>query len=135
MALVDLLQAAGRLELDHLDVAGVGEVGHRRIVEGQVPVLADPEAAQVEGVLAQELGVAAALGLGVTETLDVVGRLRAGRLHDALTDPALEARRVVRSHADVLVHVEDDGVGPGHPFGLVHQGLARRPAGSCRWRT
>ena len=48
--LVDLLAAAGGVELDHLDVQGVGEVGHRGIVEGQVPVLPDAQAAQVEGV-------------------------------------------------------------------------------------
>ena len=119
-------RAAGRLELDHLDVERVVEVGHRRVVEGQVPVLADAEAAQVERVLPQQVGVAAALGLGVAETLDVVGGLRVGRLHDALADPALEAGRVVRSDPDVLVHVEDDGVGPGHPVGLVRPGRATK---------
>ena len=113
----------------------VGEIGHRRVVEGQVPVLADPEAAQVERVLPQEAGVAAALGLGVARAPHVVRGPGVGRLDDALPDPALEARRVVGSHPDVLVHVEDDGVGPGHPRRSRAPAPARRPAGSCRWRT
>ena len=65
MALVDLLQAAGRVELDHLDVERVVEVGDRRVVERQMPVLTDAEAAQVEWVPAQEPRVAVALGFGV----------------------------------------------------------------------
>ena len=41
VALVDLLQAARGVELDHLDVQRVVEVGHGGVVEGQVPVLPD----------------------------------------------------------------------------------------------
>ena len=50
MALVDLLEPTGAVELDHLHVERVGEVGHGRIVEGEMPVLPDTETAQVEGV-------------------------------------------------------------------------------------
>ena len=51
VALVDLLAPAGGVELDHLHVERVVEVGHRRVVEGQVAVLADAQAAQVERVV------------------------------------------------------------------------------------
>jgi hypothetical protein len=84
VALVDLLLPAGRVELDHLDVERVVEVGHRGVVEGQVPVLADAQAAQVERVAPQQVGVAGALGLGVAQPLHVVGGPGGRRLDDAL---------------------------------------------------
>src|SRR5580700_10576486 len=43
VALVDLLEPAVAIELDHLHVERVVEVGHGRVVEGEVPVLAHPE--------------------------------------------------------------------------------------------
>ncbi len=58
VALVDLLAPAGLVELDHLHVERVVEVGHRRIVEGEVAVLADAETAQVERVLSAEMSPA-----------------------------------------------------------------------------
>ena len=109
-----------------LTSSGSVEVGHRGIVEGQVPVLPDPEAAQVERVALQELGVARALGPGVAQTLDVVGSLGVGRLDDPLADPALEAGRVVGSHPDVLVHVEDHRLGPGHVRGCAPSSAAMK---------
>jgi hypothetical protein len=42
-SVVDLLMAAGLVELDHPHVRGLEEVAHRRIDEGQVPVLADAQ--------------------------------------------------------------------------------------------
>ena len=71
----------------------------------------------------EQLAVAGALGLGIAQTLHVIRRLGVGRLGDALADPVLEAGRVVRTDADVLIHVEDDGVGPRHIVGVAHQGL------------
>ena len=61
----DLLAARRRLERDDLDVERIVEVGDRRVVEREVAVLADPAAAQVERVRAQEVGVAARFRLGV----------------------------------------------------------------------
>ncbi len=72
---------------------GSVEVGHRGIVEGQVPVLPDPEAAEVQRVGRKELGVAPAFGLGVAQALDVVRRLGLGALDDPLANPALETGR------------------------------------------
>ena len=50
VALVHLLEPAVPVELDHLHVEGVVEVGDGRVVEGEMAVLPDAEAAQVEGV-------------------------------------------------------------------------------------
>ena len=48
MALVHLLSPACDVELDHLHIDRVVEIGHRRVVEREVAVLADAQAAQVE---------------------------------------------------------------------------------------
>ena len=64
VALGHLLAAGSGLERDDLDVERIVEVGDRRIVEREMPVLADAAAAQVERVRAQEVGVALGLGLG-----------------------------------------------------------------------
>ena len=53
VTLADLLATAGPVEHHHLDVERVVEVGDRRVVEREMAVLADPEAAEVEGVAAQ----------------------------------------------------------------------------------
>ena len=45
---IDLLLAAGEVELDELHEAFVLEIGDRRIVEGDVAVLTDAEAAEVD---------------------------------------------------------------------------------------
>ena len=52
VALVHLLEPARPIELDDLHVEGVVEVGDGRVVEGQMAVLADAEAAEVERVVA-----------------------------------------------------------------------------------
>jgi len=49
VSLAHLLAAAGVVDLDDLDVRDVVEVGHPGVVEGQMTVLADAEAAQVQG--------------------------------------------------------------------------------------
>ncbi len=124
MALVDLLEPAGRVELDHLHVETVIEVGHGRIVEGQMAVLPDPEAAESRGWLDQELGVAAALGPGVGQPVDVVGR-RGGRARFAMRSriQRWNPAGVVGPGSHVLVHVEDDDVGPGDIRRGVDEGV------------
>ena len=54
VALVDLLVATRRVQLDQLDVFGIVEAGHRGVIEGQVAVLPDAQAAKIEGMLAQK---------------------------------------------------------------------------------
>ncbi len=136
MPLVDLLSAARRVELDHLDVQRVVEVGDTWVVEGQVAVLADAETAEVERVRGQQFAVVLALRCGIGTSVQVVGRPRVGRLLDSFPDPAPEAGRVVGSEPHVLVHVEDHHVTPRDVRRRGRRGDSRRrPAGSCRWRT
>ena len=49
VALPDLLAAAGVVQLDDLHRLRILEVGNGRVVERQVAVLPDPEAAHVQG--------------------------------------------------------------------------------------
>ena len=145
VAFVDLLAPAWTVELDHLHVQRVVKVGDWRIVEGQVPVLADTETTQVERMCDQERCVPVALRRRFSGPVEAVSRLGARRFHDPFTDPPLEASLVVRTHSHVLVHVEDDGVGPGDVGGLVDQdphelelrvarcehGVGHAPRGNC----
>ena len=48
VTLAHLLTSAGVVELDLLHVDGIVEVGNRWIIEREVTVLADPEAAEIE---------------------------------------------------------------------------------------
>ena len=133
---VDLLEPALPVQLDHLHVEGVVEVGHGRIVEGEMAVLPDAETAQVEGVgSTQEIGVTPALELGIGQPVDVVGLAGMDAVADALPDPPLEPGRVVGPHAHVLVHVEDHDVGPRDVGGGRSRARRRTPAGSSPWRT
>ena len=54
-AVVDLLDAAGRVEPDHLDEHGVEKISNRGIVECQVAVLADARADDVGGLCLEEV--------------------------------------------------------------------------------
>ena len=75
VSFADLLAPARVVELHDLDVEGIGEVGDGRVVERQVTVLADAEAAQVERVGTKQHGVAVALGVEVGRVaVDVVER-------------------------------------------------------------
>ena len=121
MPFVDLLRPAGPVELDHLDVEGIVEIGDRRIVEREMPVLSDAETTQVQRMGPQELCIAPAFDVGIAQALDVVRRLWVGALDNPFADPALEAGRMVGTHPDVLVHVKDHGLGPGHVRGVVQQ--------------
>ncbi len=121
VSLVNLLGPARRVQGHHLHILRVVEIGHRRVVEGQVPVLADTQAAEVEGVVAQERRVPLALCRRRRPPVEVVGRLGLGGLHDPLADPALEAGRMVGTDPEILVHVEDDDVAPRHVGSRSHQ--------------
>ena len=62
-----------------------------------------------------------------------------GRFDDPLADPALEAGRVVGPDPDVLVHVEDHVVGPGHVRGVGHHASMKAscelPVANMAWAT
>ena len=82
-AIVHLLQAAGLVEGDDLDLQRIGEIGDGRIVEGQVAILANAGADDVDGMGGQEGSVAAALCLGI-------GRMPVQKVHGAGLDPVVE---------------------------------------------
>ena len=48
MALAHLLLTARKIKLHNLHHARIGQIGHRRIIEGEVAVLTDPETAQID---------------------------------------------------------------------------------------
>ena len=54
MAFLDLLHLAVVIELHELDRVGVVEAGDGRIIEGDVAILADAHAAQVDGLGGKE---------------------------------------------------------------------------------
>jgi len=62
VAFADLLTSARVVELHHFHVERIVEVGDRRVVEREMAVLADAEAAQVERIAVQQLGVALTFG-------------------------------------------------------------------------
>ena len=134
VALVDLLAPAGLVQRHHLHIERVVEVGDRRVVEGQVPVLADAQAAEVERKLAQQFGVASAL------------RRRAGPARRGSGRPA--GGRAPRSARGSSAGSRPDGRGRRRrtrPCGRRRcrprarrrrtRGRRRRRVGSCRWRT
>ncbi len=53
MAFPHLLPAACGVELDHLHVERIVEVGYARVVECKMTVLADPQATEIERVEAR----------------------------------------------------------------------------------
>src|SRR5262249_42965337 len=73
-AVVDLLLAAGVVERDDLGDLRVVEIGDGGVVEGDVAVLADAQAHDVDGGLAEQVGVAAAFGVGGRGAVDQVHR-------------------------------------------------------------
>ena len=135
VALVDLLAAARRVELDHLDVQRVVEVGHRRVVEGQVAVLADPEAAQVERVLASSSAYRAHSASGRRQPVEVVGGPRAGRLRRSARGSSAGSRRDGRGRRPRTRPCGRRRRPPRGRTGRRTRARRRRPAGSCRWRT
>ncbi len=88
-----------------------GDIG-RRIVEGEVPVLADPDQPDIDGAGPQQPGQAPAFALRIRGIGSDVGeRCQAGHAADeALAQIAAEAGRMAVGDADVLIEVE--GVDP-----------------------
>jgi hypothetical protein len=101
----NLLAPARFVELDD-QVGLVGlEVG-RRVVEGQVAVLADADERAIDRRLADGGADPAADLLRVLRAVEQVMPRDAGRPDQALLQVALKARRMVRAHADVLVEMK-----------------------------
>jgi hypothetical protein len=112
-AFADLLLAAGFVELDQFDRVRIVEVGDGRIVEGEVSVLADTEATEIDGLGAEERSITRALGQGL---VGVAGEIVKGRgaeaaLYAFAEEPA-EAGRVGVGDSEVFVHVKEGDAGP-----------------------
>ena len=104
---VDLLVAADGIQLHGLDRLGVGKNRHGGIVESDVAVFSDAHDHDIGGVLAEQGGVAVALGLGILcGDVDVEHLLEVGQPEDMLLQEVAEALGRVGGEADVLVHVE-----------------------------
>ena len=94
VAFAHLLELAAIVELDDLDDERVVEVGDRRVVEREVPVLADTEAAEIDRVLLDQARVPRRFALGIARRpVDVVKVAEPQVRRDPLAHVALEARR------------------------------------------
>ena len=112
---VHLLLTAGQVELDDLHQTLVLEVGDRRIVEGDVAILTDAEAAEVDFLCVQEGGVAFAFRNGLKAiAFEVVEGFRLEAGFDAFAHVAAEAGFVLGIDAEVFIHVEEGDLGPVH---------------------
>ena len=129
------------------------EIG-RRIVEGEVRVLADADEGDVDGRALDRLADGAAHRVEITVAVERVKRRDAGAVDEVLVQHAPEAGRVIGGDADVLVEMEQldprpvdgrargeavqeaelrvprGGDGPGVPAGL--DGLGQDALGVAR---
>src|SRR5712691_5152782 len=129
-ALAELLPAA-RLVEPHHDVRLLGREIGRRVVEGEVAVLADADEGQVDLAAADQLAHAARLRLRIRPvTLDEMESAGMDAVGEALLQVTAEARRVGRGQAHVLVEMEEDGTPPvdvGSAHELLQELELRRP--------
>jgi hypothetical protein len=98
-----------------LDGCRIRKIGHMRIVEGDVTVLAETDKCQVERRLIQQLGVALNLGIQILCIAPhILNGSRMNFVFDTPLDPKPEAGGMGVRHADILIQVEDfDGL-PRH---------------------
>lgn len=133
---VHLLLAAGEVELDDFDEERVGEVGDGRVVEGDVAVFPDAHADKIDGLFAEEGGIAGGDGAGVG--LFGGQRMEAAEgnvAEEMVLEVVAKALRVRGGEADVVVHVKRRDARPVERkgSGLVDEGgeefVLRRGAG------
>ena len=103
---MDLLEPAGLVERDLLDRQRVVEVGDGRVVEGDVPVLADAHADDVDLNSLQKGGIPAAGLVGIALGPDVVHAGEGHLAEDGGAQEVAEALRGVGREPHVFVHVE-----------------------------
>ena len=123
MSFADLLLFAGGGEFHDFDLAGIFKVGDWRVVEGEVAVFSDAQAAEVDGRLGEQAFVAVAFvqrEQGVA--CQVVEGLGFGFGFDAFFHVALEAGAVARRQSEIFVHMEKLDSGPVHRFGFDQAG-------------
>jgi len=110
-----LLAFAGVVELHDFKGTVVVEIGDGWIIEGQVSVLADAEAAKINRLGAQQLRVT----LAFLDRLHCVAFeiMKCARLQPAfnpLTHVPTEARRMIGRNPEVFVHVKERDLRPVH---------------------
>src|SRR5712691_7507264 len=111
-AFAELLPAA-RLVEPHHDVRLLGREIGRRVVEGEVAVLADADEGEVDLAATDQLADAARLRRWIRPVaLDEVEGTRVDAVREALLEVAPEAGRVGCGQAHVLVEMEEDRTPP-----------------------
>lgn len=107
VSFADLLLFAGGVEFHDFDLARVFKVGDWRVVEGEVTVFSNAQAAEVDGCLDKQAFVAIAF---VQREQGVAGQvvegLGFGLGFDAFFHVALKAGDVARRQSEIFVHVE-----------------------------
>ena len=115
MALADLLLAARLVELHQLDHARVVEVSHGGIVEREVAVLTDAEAAKIDGLRSEQFRVALAFAEGQQGVaFKVMEVFRFQSCFNTFAHVLSEAGRMICIDAQVLVHVKERDARPIH---------------------
>lgn len=112
-----LLHFTGVIELHDFDGTLLFEASDRWIVEGEVTVFADAEAAEVDWLRFQEGFVAIAFFKGeINVSVDEMEFFWAHERLNTFAEIPAEARFVILIDPEVFVHVEEDDFGPIDSF-------------------
>ena len=104
---VYLLHPANLLQFHDLDGLRVLKIGHRRVVEGDMPVFPDAHAHDIDGALVQEGGICGARDVRIRVlAVEIMNGQKRPACKDALAQEVAEALRRMRRQADVFVHVK-----------------------------
>jgi hypothetical protein len=113
-----LLLAACIVQLHHFDRMGIVEIRDGRIIEGEVPVLANAKTTEIDGLRAEKVRVAGTLGqrlIGVTRKVMKYCGIHA--MLDMFAEETTKTGRVRIGDTEVFVHVKEDHARPIHRFG------------------
>ena len=112
-AVVDLLLAAGFVELDDLDSLWIIEVGDGRIIESDVSIFTNSHADEVDGAFVHEFGVAGDLGVEISSFCsNTVEGFRGDFGKEVFFLIGSEGCWMGAAKADVFIHVEDGDFAP-----------------------
>ena len=134
MTLAHLLAPAVRVQDDALHHQGIFEIRDGRIVESDMPVLADPHKCQVDRAGGEQSRVARHFRLQVRGVaFEILHAAGVNFFLHAGSDPFPKARRMVAGNAHVLIHVKDVHSVPVDallPNQRADQGQLRVPCGN-----
>jgi len=130
---VDLLESTGFVDVHDLHGAPVSEVGNVRIVEGQMPVLADAKHAQVDRLSLEDCFVSGAFSFQVLgRALHVLRPPDRNARTNVHLEPPSKGRWIVAAQPDVLIELEDLDATPIDSV-LTNQGVEEGLLGhGCR---